>query len=100
MLAESHRQAAEDIEQTILQLQGSLSAARMVIEGAWGAAFHWIALVVKQSIRATRRVMHAWELFSVVSRKWQWPNGGRPWIAYGKVDGMAKVLILPQYNLR
>ena len=43
MLAESHRQAAEDIEQTILELQGTLSAARMVIEGAWGAAFHWIA---------------------------------------------------------
>jgi len=43
MLAESHRQAAEDIEQTILQLQGTLSAARMVIEGAWGSAFHWIA---------------------------------------------------------
>ena len=43
MLAQSHRQAAEDIEQTILQLQGSEVAARMVIEGAWGAAFHWIA---------------------------------------------------------
>src|SRR5216683_5090806 len=43
MLAEAHRQAAEDIEQTILPLQGVSYAARVVIEGAWGAAFHWIA---------------------------------------------------------
>jgi hypothetical protein len=43
MLAEAHRQAAEDIEQTILPLQTASYAARVVIEGAWGAAFHWIA---------------------------------------------------------
>lgn len=43
MLAERHRQAAEDIEKTVLQLQGTSYAVRMIIEGAWGAAFHWIA---------------------------------------------------------
>ena len=43
MLAEAHRQAAEDIEKTILLLRATSYAARMIIEGAWGAAFHWIA---------------------------------------------------------
>jgi hypothetical protein len=43
MLAEGHRRAAEDIEKTVLSLQATSTAARMVIEGAWGAAFHWIA---------------------------------------------------------
>ena len=43
MLAETHRQAAEDIEKTILPLQTTSYAARVIIEGAWGAAFHWIA---------------------------------------------------------
>lgn len=43
MLAEAHRQAAEDIETTILPLRSSVRAARVVIESAWGAAFHWIA---------------------------------------------------------
>ena len=43
MLAEAHRRAAEDIEKTILPLQTTLYAARVIIEGAWGAAFHWIA---------------------------------------------------------
>lgn len=43
MLAEAHRQAAEDIEKTIMPLQVASYAARVVIEGAWGAAFHWIA---------------------------------------------------------
>jgi hypothetical protein len=43
MLAENHRQAAEDIEKTILQLQTTSYAARVVIEGAWGASFRWIA---------------------------------------------------------
>ena len=43
MLAESHRQAAEDIERTILPLLRSPHAACVVIEGAWGAAYHWIA---------------------------------------------------------
>ncbi len=42
MLAEAHRKAAEDIEKTILPLQTASYAARVVIEGAWGAAFHWI----------------------------------------------------------
>ena len=42
MLAEAHRQAAEDIEKTILPLQATPHAARVIIEGAWGAAFHWI----------------------------------------------------------
>ncbi|MHB8600930.1 MAG: hypothetical protein ACYDER_29525 [Ktedonobacteraceae bacterium] len=43
MLAEAHRQAAEDIEKTIAPLQMMSYAARVVIEGAWGASFHWIA---------------------------------------------------------
>ena len=43
MLAKNHRQAAEDIEKTIAQLQTTSYAARVVIEGAWGASFHWIA---------------------------------------------------------
>src|SRR5204862_6881974 len=43
MLAGAHRQAAEDIEKTILPLQAASYAARVVIEGAGGAAFHWIA---------------------------------------------------------
>jgi len=34
MLAEAHRQAAEDIEKTILPLQVVSYAARVVIEGA------------------------------------------------------------------
>ncbi len=41
-LAPAHQQAAEDIEKTILPLQTASYAARVVIEGAWGAAFHWI----------------------------------------------------------
>jgi hypothetical protein len=43
MLAEAHRQAAEDIEKTIVSLQTLPYAARVVIESAWGGAFHWIA---------------------------------------------------------
>lgn len=43
MLADAHRQAAEDIEKTIEPLQAVSYTARVVIEGAWGAAFHWIA---------------------------------------------------------
>lgn len=43
MLADAHRKAAEDIESTIQPLKDISNAARVVIEGAWGAAFHWIA---------------------------------------------------------
>jgi hypothetical protein len=43
MLADAHRKAAEDIESTILSLQAQPRAARVIIEGAWGAAFQWIA---------------------------------------------------------
>jgi len=43
MLADAHRKAAEDIESTILPLKAQPRAARVVIEGAWGAAFQWIA---------------------------------------------------------
>ncbi|MEO7020675.1 MAG: hypothetical protein ABI234_11040 [Ktedonobacteraceae bacterium] len=42
MLAEAHRHAAEEIENTILLIQANETAARVVIESAWGAAFHWI----------------------------------------------------------
>ena len=43
MLADSHRAAAEDIEAAIASLIASPRASRLIIEGAWGAAFHWIA---------------------------------------------------------
>ena len=43
ILADAHRKASEDIESTILSLQAQPRAARVIIEGAWGAAFQWIA---------------------------------------------------------
>jgi len=45
MLAEGHRRAAEGIEKAIVKLQPDFDSgvARVVIESAWGAAFHWIA---------------------------------------------------------
>jgi hypothetical protein len=43
MLAEAHRRASEDIESSILLLRSNEKAARVIIESAWGAAFHWIA---------------------------------------------------------
>lgn len=44
MKAQDHRQAAEQIEQTIATLQSDMQAhSRTIIEAAWGAAFHWIA---------------------------------------------------------
>lgn len=43
MLAPAHRQAAEDIEATVASIQSQPRAGRLVIEGCWGAAFHWIA---------------------------------------------------------
>ncbi len=43
MLADGHRNAAENIEATIALLGASPRAARLIIEGAWGAAFHWVA---------------------------------------------------------
>ena len=42
MLAAAHRQAAEDIEQGVQRLQNP-QVPRLIIEGAWGASFHWIA---------------------------------------------------------
>ena len=45
MLAEAYRKAAEDREKSIVKLQPDVDpdVARLAIEGAWGAAFHWIA---------------------------------------------------------
>lgn len=43
MLADAHRSAAEDIEASIAGLTTTPRAARIVIEGAWGATFHWLA---------------------------------------------------------
>lgn len=43
MLADGHRSAAENIEATIALVSTSPRAARLIIEGAWGAAFHWTA---------------------------------------------------------
>jgi hypothetical protein len=46
MLADAHREAALDNEETIAHM-GDLAnwprANRLVIDGYWGAAFHWIA---------------------------------------------------------
>lgn len=46
MLADAHRQAAEDIERSIVDMGDPATKpylARSVIELYWGAAFHWIA---------------------------------------------------------
>jgi hypothetical protein len=43
MRADDHRTAAEDIESSINSLSSAPRSARIIIEGAWGAAFHWIA---------------------------------------------------------
>ncbi len=43
MLAENHRQAAEDLEYAALSLQTDPRSARLAIEGAWAAGQHWIA---------------------------------------------------------
>ena len=48
MLAPAHRTRAEDIEATIAVIQANPQAASMVIEGCWGAAFHWIAYGTQQ----------------------------------------------------
>ena len=50
MLADAHRKAVEDIESTILSLQAQPRAARVVIEGAWGAAFNGLPLAAKPNI--------------------------------------------------
>ena len=47
MLADAHRKAAEDIESTILSLQTKPRAARVIIEGAWGASFNGLPLDAK-----------------------------------------------------
>lgn len=43
MLADAHRSAAEDIESAMAALVAMPRATRLIIEGAWGASFHWIA---------------------------------------------------------
>ncbi len=43
MLAPDHRQAAEDIEASVVALQSQPRSGRLAIEGCGGAAFHWIA---------------------------------------------------------
>lgn len=43
MLADAHRQAAEDIERGIAALQATPNQGRLLIEAAWGACFHFIA---------------------------------------------------------
>ena len=77
MLAGAHQQAAEDIEKTILPLQAASYAARVVIEGAWGAAFHWTPLAAKLSIRTTRRAMLALGPSFAAREREQSPSGGR-----------------------
>ena len=77
MLAEAHRQAAEDIEKTILPLQAASYAARVLIEGPGALHFIGSLLAAKRSIRTTRRATHAWEYYSGVKEREQSPNGGR-----------------------
>ena len=51
MLADAHRQAAIDIEQTITDLGDPASKphiSRLLIEAYWGSAFHWIAFACQQ----------------------------------------------------
>ncbi len=43
MLADAHRQAAEDIERGIMALQATPNQGRLLVEAAWGASFHYIA---------------------------------------------------------
>lgn len=42
MLADNHRQAAENVEQGIAVLQAAPGQFRLIIEAAWLAGFHWI----------------------------------------------------------
>jgi hypothetical protein len=54
MLAVDHRAAAEDIEMVLPDLERSAAgprANRMLIEGYWGATFHWIAFGCQQKHR-------------------------------------------------
>ena len=47
MLADAHRQAALDLEQTIAALGDPSTQpfiSRLLIEAYWGASFHWIAV--------------------------------------------------------
>jgi hypothetical protein len=51
MLADAHRQAAEDIERAITDLgdqQAKPYLGRSVIEMYWGASFHWVAFGCQQ----------------------------------------------------
>lgn len=47
MLADAHRDAAMDIEDTIARMADPAAwprANRVLIDGYWGTAFHWIAV--------------------------------------------------------
>lgn len=51
MLADAHRQAAEDIEHAISDMGDPASKpylGRSIIELYWGAAFHWVAYGCQQ----------------------------------------------------
>lgn len=58
MLADAHRNAAEDIEASIAGLTTAPRAARIVIEGAWGATFQWVAFEC-QAKHARHQESHA-----------------------------------------
>ena len=98
MTAEAHRQAAEDIEKTILPLQVASYAARVVIEGVGVLHFIGSPLATKRSIRTTRRATHAWVHYSGVKEREQSPNGGRTLIVFDRVDGTVGVLHLNGFN--
>jgi len=51
MLADAHRQAAQDLEDTLARMSDPAQwsrANRLLIDGYWGAAFHWIAFGCQQ----------------------------------------------------
>lgn len=51
MLADAHRDAALDIEDTLARMSDPAAwprANRMLIDGYWGASFHWIAYGCQQ----------------------------------------------------
>ena len=51
MLADAHRQAALDIEQSLAKLGDPAVepfVGRLLIEAYWGAAFHWVAYGCQQ----------------------------------------------------
>ena len=101
MLAARHRKAAEDIEQSVQQLQGNPQAARLIIEGAWGASFHWIAYACQtkhQKHRESHKRLAAFlrdEGESIVADWWNSLDSARQggWYGGGDAPGDAQAAL-------